>query len=109
MNPADYIDPDEGRDVQPFFAEAQPCQSCGRPCDELEPAEWHPGLMVGSCCRWHWDDLPYWPLCDDFPALLESCKTVPQVARVMRLHLATCRKCAGGTEAEEPKQERKAA
>src|ERR1035441_6965309 len=41
----------QGReDRQPFFTEALPCESCGKPSEELHVPYWAPDLHVGMCC-----------------------------------------------------------
>ena len=55
----DFIDPDEGRDTdwdshlnvpEPFYTEALPCESCGKPVDGERRASWDESLLVGPCC-----------------------------------------------------------
>ena len=66
------IDPDEGyRDTdwdshlrEPFYTEALPCESCGKPCDcERHPASYEPSLLVGPCCQVEEVETPDEPVC----------------------------------------------
>lgn len=65
----DFIDYDEGRDIDPreaFYAYALPCESCGAPCDERQPATWDPELQVGPCCAVDLSGIPEVPVCAEF-------------------------------------------
>ena len=118
MNAYDWrIDLDEGReDLQPFFTEALPCETCGKPSEELHVPYWAPDLHVGMCCAIHSDE---WindtePTCDDLYRLVSHCKTVAEVSDAFEVHAHSgCLRCSPRKEAAgaqvEPKQERRAA
>lgn len=95
ISPIDFarydIDPDE---KEPFFTEAEPCQMCGEPQDELR---WHDdfALHIGTTCSCNFPDLR---MCPDFGAVLELCETGEQVLALFRAHLKKCRKCNGVVE-----------
>ena len=88
IDPSDFIDPDEGREPQPFFTEALPCESCGKPCDKLHIPYWDPDLHVGMCCAIHSDE---WindmhPTCEDLYRAVSRCSSVAEVSRAFDLH-----------------------
>jgi hypothetical protein len=85
------IDPDER---EPFFTEAEPCELCGEPCDELR---WHDefALNIGTSCSCTFPDLK---MCPDFSTVLNLCDTGEEVLALFRAHLKKCRKCNGVVE-----------
>lgn len=110
MDPRDFIDPDEGRDTfmgpidwdskldsrEPFYAEALPCESCGRPCEERKVAKWDEGLLVGPCCEFDLNfEFPDLPNCFGLLQALDSCKSVSQVRGVSMAHSRHCKECGG--------------
>jgi hypothetical protein len=108
MEPYDFIDPDEGyRDtdwdshLDPFYTEALPCESCGRPCteSELKIADWDPDLRVGPCCYFSLNLIPDLPICETLWPNLEHCTSVEEVARVMNEHVKTCPVCGAKRKA----------
>jgi hypothetical protein len=117
LEPFDFIDPDEGReDLQPFYTHALPCESCGKPCDELHVPYWDTDLHVGMCCAIHSDE---WindtePTCKDLYRLVSHCKTVAAVSEAFEAHahsgcLICCpRKEAGGAQVETKREKRAA-
>lgn len=87
----DFIDFDEGhRPIdwdshlrKPFFAEAQPCESCGAPVDgDRRIAPWDDSLLVGPCCYFHED----MPVCETLAAELQDCRTVGEVRAAIARH-----------------------
>ena len=84
-SPLTYAEPKQKR---PFFVVSQPCESCGRPCEERVPAYWQPELQVGPCCMAHEDDV-----CLVFLAKVQECSTVAEVSALFREHMATCQEC----------------
>ena len=107
---------DEARDdPQPFFTHALPCESCGKPCDELHVPYWDSDLHVGMCCAIHSDE---WindtePTCEALYRLVSHCKTVAEVSDAFEVHahsgcLLCCPRKEAGAEVET-KQERRAA
>ena len=97
------IDPEEGY-LEAFFAEALPCESCGRPCESRHPASWDNSLLVGPCCAIPVDDAPDSPVCEEMYALMMSCCTVGELVRVCRAHRKQCATC-GAIERRGPARE----
>lgn len=92
----DFIDYDEGRDIDPreaFYAYALPCESCGAPCDERQPATWDPELQVGPCCAVDLSEIPEMPACAELARILKRCATVGQVSDAYQSHKQVCRVC----------------
>ena len=99
---------------QPFYTEAFPCGSCGKPCDSLQPCTWDSDLMVGECCQIHSDDLPEeMPLCATLYDLVMRAATVQAVSDAFRLHAESgcpiCTRPQPASAGVETKQERRAA
>ena len=104
------------KDTRTFYIEALPCESCGKPCDELHVPYWAPDLHVGMCCAIHSDEVPgealQTPCCEDLYALILGCETVAEVSDAFDLHAHSgCLICCPRKEAAqvETKQERRAA
>jgi hypothetical protein len=109
----DFTDPDEGyRDTdwdshlnspEAFYAEALPCESCGRPVDaERKPALWDESLLIGPCCA---SDVPAVfevPLCPELYRLSMLTQTVGQLLDSREAHRLVCRVC--NPELEEMKE-----
>jgi hypothetical protein len=110
MDARDFIDPDEGRDTfmgpidwdshldprEAFYAEAEPCESCGRPCEERKVAKWDESLLVGPCCEFSLDfEFPELPNCYQLLKELDTCKSVFQVRNVFTAHARYCKECGG--------------
>ena len=92
----DFIDYDEGRDIDPreaFYAYALPCESCGAPCDERQPATWDLDLQVGPCCAVDLSGIPEVPVCAEFSRIVMRCATVGQMQDACRYHKQVCRVC----------------
>jgi len=112
----DFIDSDEGyRDTDwdshlrvpvPFFADALPCESCGRPVDcERKPAWWDGDLLVGPCCVDPlFDAIPANATCEDLFHAVMRCTSVQAVSLAMSVHIAECPQCAS-LRPEAPKIE----
>jgi hypothetical protein len=102
-----------------FFTEGRPCESCGKPCDELHIPYWAPDLRVGDCCAIHSDEVPgdglEAPPCQELCELVKRCKSVPEVSAAFQAHFKTgCLICCSvrkpaSSEATESKEERRAA
>ena len=100
----DFIDPDEGyRDIdwdshlnvpEAFYAEALPCESCGKPVDgDRKPALWDSSLLVGPCCA---SDVPAVfevPLCPELYRIQMGCQTVGELVDASKAHRIVCRVC----------------
>jgi hypothetical protein len=93
----EFIDYDEGRDIDPreaFYAHALPCESCGMPCEETHPASWDTSLHVGPCCELDLSQIPdMGPSCEALHKLVMRCKTVGEVADAFTAHRKACRQC----------------
>lgn len=89
------IDPDER---EPFFAEAEPCEICGEPCEERR---WHEEfyLYIGTSCSCTFPDVK---MCPDFSTVLNLCDTGEEVLALFRAHLKKCSKCNGVVEMPAP-------
>ena len=100
----DFIDSDEGyRDIdwgshlnvpEPFYAEALPCESCGKPVDgDRKPALWDSSLLVGPCCA---SDVPAVfevPLCPEMYRRTMQAQTVGEMVDIRQAHRKICRTC----------------
>ena len=96
------IDHDEdGRPVEAFYAEAEPCESCGEPTfrGRVWNAEYEIWIAVDCSCN-----TPSVPTCPALVPMLEQADTVAEVCRVIRTHRATCRLCRPVVEMPAPKQ-----
>ena len=98
MDSRDFIDLDEGyrpgEPIGPFFAHAEPCESCGRPVfGERLPAAWDESLLIGECCAIHSDELPDEPICEALGIAVSRCSTVAAVRLAFAIHLAECPAC----------------
>jgi len=105
FDPRDFIDSDEGyrdtdwdshlRSEEPFYAEALPCESCGRPVlGERKPAKWDESLLIGPCCEFSLDfEFPDLPTCERLWKALDHCQSVQAVRLAMACHLAQCPVC----------------
>jgi ribosomal protein L37E len=118
-DPRDYIDWDEGREidwdshfVEPFYAEALPCESCGSPVSERRPAIWDEELLVGGCC-FNAPRVPDMPSCPGLIAALISCDQVGKMSDAVQAHKRNCAACGGlrkgvGAEIRGERKERAA-
>jgi hypothetical protein len=87
--PFDYEEP-----VYPFYAVAEPCESCGKPVfGERFAATWDETVLVGECCRFHLDDILDQPMCPEFDKYVAQCKTTYEVAQAFEAHWSDCREC----------------
>ena len=98
---------------EPFYTEALPCESCGKPCDSRVPASWDPELLVGKCCEIDLSDqAPLEPVCLELARCLSRVRTVGEVVAAFRLHETSCRLCnpqRRGVELEAPIRQERAA
>lgn len=114
------IDSDEGyRPIdwdshlrEPFFTQAVPCESCGKPCEERRTATWDETLQVGPCCQ-EVDNTPSVPTCPTLYDLIMACRTVGEVCDVSKAHKEHCPVCRGikkgiASEVNETRKERAA-
>jgi hypothetical protein len=98
-DPRDYIDPDEGRDFpSPFYAIAEPCESCGEPT--FRGRVWNPehGLWIATDCQCNTPELP---TCPALIPLLSQVVTVREICQVIRSHRLNCPLC-GPVEIRQP-------
>lgn len=100
IDPRDYIDPDEGR-PEPFYANALPCESCGRPT--LKPRVWNDEhqIYVAQDCDCNAPQAPTCPLL--VPVIMQA-GTVGQVCDAIRAHRRTCHLCRGAVEIKPRKE-----
>jgi hypothetical protein len=85
------IDRDEdGRPTEAFYAEAEPCESCGEPTYRGRVWDQEHQLWVAVDCNCNTPNLPTCPLL--IPALMEAV-TVREVCQVIREHRLTCHLC----------------
>jgi hypothetical protein len=93
----EFIDYDEGRDIDPreaFYTNALPCESCGQPIDDRRPAPWDTSLQVGECCYFCVDfEVPNLPSCIRLWEAIENCKSVNAVRAVFSAHAYSCPIC----------------
>lgn len=114
-DPRDFIDFDEGYrredwESKPFYTEALPCESCGRPVAEsdLKQATWDESLRVGPCCEFSFDipELANAPICENLWTALYRCRSVAEVSLRMSVHIAECptcqSRCPAPAKATEP-------
>ena len=95
------IDRDEdGRPTEAFYAEAEPCESCGEPTfrGRVWDAEYELWVAVDCSCN-----APSVPTCPALIPLLERADTVKEVCQVIRSHRATCSLC--GLVIEMPRRQ----
>ena len=73
-----------------FYAEAEPCESCGEPTFQGRAwnAEHELWIAVDCSCN-----APSLPTCPALLPLLQNADTVHEVCRVIREHRATCSLC----------------
>jgi hypothetical protein len=118
MDPSDYIDPWEGITPQPFYTEALPCGSCGKPCSELFPCTWDSNLMVGECCpEYLGDAMPNQPICRSLSRFINQARTVKQVQDAWKEHQDSCVECRrlsrkqpqSATKAQQPEMKKEGA
>jgi hypothetical protein len=90
------IDRDEDGYPDPFYMEALPCESCGKPIEgERHPAIWDTDLMVGECCRVEEIEVPQEIRCrGEYDALMAG-RTVGEMVDAVRKHRASCPVCQG--------------
>jgi hypothetical protein len=103
------IDRDEdGRPTEAFYAQAEPCESCGEPTfrGRVWNQEYELWVAVDCSCN-----TPSLPTCPALIPLLVACdSTVREVCRVIREHRATCKLCRPlQMPSKEPAQIRKEA
>ena len=96
----DFLDNDEGYRSgefsmrEPFYAEALPCESCGKPVDcERRPASYDPSILVGPCCEVDLSEVPEMPACEGLYKALMRCVTVGEVCEAMKAHKRVCATC----------------
>jgi hypothetical protein len=105
--------PDD-RNLEPFYTEALPCESCGKPCDSRKPATWDPDLQVGKCCEVAVPDDAELeqPVCIALYEAVMHCRFVSEVSAVFDLHARECALCNPqriGVEVESPIRQERAA
>ena len=97
----DFIDPDEGRDFpSPFYAEAEPCESCGEPTFRGRVWNAEYGLWIGTDCQCN---TPEQPTCPNLAPLIAQANTVREIVQVCKAHRASCPLC-GPVEIRRPQK-----
>lgn len=91
-DPRDYIDWDEAREfISPFYAIAEPCESCGEPTFKGRMWNAEHELMIAVDCSCNVPDVPTCPL---LIPILETCgDSVRAICKAIREHRATCSLC----------------
>lgn len=85
------IDRDEdGYPTEAFYAEADPCESCGEPTYRGRVWNQEYGLWIAVDCSCN---APSLPTCPALIPELEGATTVTEVCRVIRAHRLTCSLC----------------
>jgi hypothetical protein len=100
-DPRDYIDADEGRDFHsPFYANAEPCESCGEPTyrGRIWNAEHELWIAVDCSCN-----APEQPTCPNLVPMIARAKTVREIVRVCKDHRQNCPLC-GPIEIRRPQR-----
>ena len=84
---------ENGRPTEAFYAEAEPCESCGEPtsCARVWNAEYELWVAVDCSCN-----MPSAATCPLLIPELQSADTVSEVCRVIREHKAHCHLCQPG-------------
>lgn len=91
MDPRDYIDWDEAREfLAPFYATAEPCESCGAPTFEGRVWNIEHQIWIAQDCGC---SAPSMPTCPDLIPLLAHVDSVREVCQVIRSHRAKCPLC----------------
>lgn len=100
----DYQTPD------PFFVEAEPCESCGEPTSKQRVWNAEHELWVAQDCSCNAPDVPL-PAC--MIAVLEAATTVGQLCDSVKAHRKSCPVCSGVVEiprkSDEPVEHKEAA
>ena len=84
------IDRDEDGRPEAFFAEAEPCESCGEPTFRGRVWNQEHQLWIATDCSCNTPSVPTCPL---LIPLLQQADTVREVCKVIRQHRATCPLC----------------
>lgn len=79
------------RETRAFFAESNPCESCGRPAEVRFWNQEHE-LWIGVDCPCNVEYEA--PTCQYFRHQLYLCGTVSEVQRLMARHCPTCPVCS---------------
>ena len=95
LDPSDFIDWDEGRDFpEAFFAEANPCENCGKPVQGERV--WIPGFDYWACSDCAEESRILFFAEENCPTLYDAimrAKSVQQVQFAFRTHKESCPKC----------------
>ena len=90
-DPRDFIDPDEGRDIPPpFYAEAEPCESCGEPTYKGRVWNQEHELWIAVDCSCN---APDQPICSRLLPLIVAARTVGELVDVCKAHRKICPEC----------------
>jgi len=72
-----------------FYAEALPCEGCGKPVKTRQYNEEHE-IWIGNECGCQ---APEQPMCPELDELLAACEFVGELSEVMQTHRRTCAVC----------------
>ncbi len=75
---------------QAFYANAEPCESCGTPCFTARVWNEEYQLWMGTECSCN---IPESPICSVLELLIAQPVTAGEVCDMFRKHAATCSKC----------------
>lgn len=103
IDPRDYIDPNEAR-PEPFYAIAEPCESCGAPTFLGRVWNDEHQVWIAQDCDCNAPSEPTCPLL--LPALTQA-QSVREVCDVIRKHRKTCHLCRGVVEITQEKEARR--
>jgi hypothetical protein len=90
-----FWEPSFGPNPQPFYAEGQPCENCGKPC--IEDRIWIPGFNYFACseCAEESRILVYAEEnCPTLYVAILRAKSIQQVRAAFVEHKETCAKCS---------------
>ena len=80
----------EDQQAEAFYANAEPCESCGVPVFTARVWNAEYELWMGTECSCN---IPVSPICTVLELLLAQAETAGQVCDMFRKHAATCQKC----------------
>lgn len=80
----------EDRNDEAFYANAEPCESCGAPCFTARKWDADYQLWIGTECSCA---IPESPICSVLELMVAQAETAGQLCDLFRKHAATCVKC----------------
>ena len=94
------------RRPEPFFTEAEPCESCGRPALNGRTFDPEHGIWIANGCPCLQEEQP---ICRALEQPILKARTVREVREVIRNHRALCPICGTPARKEATSQSRKTA